>query len=122
MISPTFATAIILSFLFIFGVILPILGTSKRFSDAISFRWMCVVVVLALMIGSVIDFSSLSSECRKVLLLGGIIVVGGYIVLRTIEKLFASGYIGKAPLNLKVSKGDIAAEVKIAVDGEEKKL
>lgn len=121
MISPTFATVILIVFLCLFGILLPILGAHKSFSKAISFRWMCIVVILAIMIGCVLDFAELDNECRHLLLLGGLIIVGGYVALRTLEKLFAKGYIGKKPVHLKLAKGDISAEAEFGCDTDEQK-
>ena len=85
MISPTFATIIIISFILLFGVGIPVLNVkAKKF---ISYRWCVVVVVLAMLIGAVVDFETLSDEVRHTVILGGIIVAGVYIALRTLEKV-----------------------------------
>lgn len=107
MIDPTFATVIIVVFLLIFGVGLPLLNV--KFSDFVSYRWCVIVVILALLIGAVIDFDMLSDEARYVVLLGGLIIVGVYVALRTIEKVLAKGWLKGA--RIEASKGDISVKV-----------
>lgn len=90
MISPTFATIILVSFLVVFGVILPVLNV--KLPDYISYRWLCIVVVLAILIGAVIDFDGLEDFSRHVVLIGGLVIVGLYIFLRSWEKAKAKGW------------------------------
>lgn len=108
MISPSVATAILISFIVLFGVGVPILN--KKAPKYISYRWCVVVVILALLIGSVIDFDILSDEARRVVLIGGLVIAGAYVALRTVEKILANGWLRGATLEAK--KGDI--EVKLS--------
>ena len=103
MVNPLFATIIVIAFIIAFGVVLPILD--KHAPKYISYRWSIVVVVLSLLIGAVIDFGDLPAESRRILLLGGLIIVGGYIVLRTVEKILANGWHRGSTIT--ASKGDI---------------
>lgn len=103
MISPTFATWIIIGFLVVFGVVLPVLN--KKFPKFVSYRWCVVVVVLAILIGSVIDFDSLSEDVRHSIIVGGLIIAGGYVTLRTVEKALANGWLRGA--EIEAEKGDI---------------
>lgn len=107
MISPTFATIVIVSFILVFGVVIPIIN--KKAPKYISYRWCVVVVILALLIGAVIDFDVLSDEARNVVLMGGLIVSGGYVLLRTLEKVLANGWLKGA--KLEVQKGDLSASL-----------
>lgn len=107
MISPTFATIVIVSFIAVFGVVVPIIN--KKAPKYISYRWCVVVVILALLIGAVIDFDVLSEEARNVILMGGLIVSGGYVLLRTLEKVLANGWLKGA--KLEVQKGDLSASL-----------
>ena len=91
MISPTFATIIIISFILLFGVGIPVLNVKAE--KFISYRWCVVVVVLAMLIGAVVDFETLSDEVRHTVILGGIIVAGVYIALRTVEKVLSKGWL-----------------------------
>ena len=75
MIKPEIATIIIIVFIMLFGVILPILN--RRAPKYVSYRWCVVVVILALLIGSVIDFGALPDDARKSIIVGGLVLVGG---------------------------------------------
>lgn len=115
MIDPAVATAIVISFLFVFGLCLPVLN--KLAPEYVSYRWCVVVVILALLIGVVVDFSELSDEARGYVVLGGLIIAGGYIVLRTLEKALANGWLHgvrveakKGDASLSVSSGEHEAE------------
>lgn len=107
MISPFFATIIIISFILIFGVGVPILD--KLAPKYISYRWCVIVVVLALLVGVVIDFDVLSDEARRIVLIGGLIISGLFVVLRTFEKSAANGWLKGAQIEAK--KGDISIKV-----------
>lgn len=115
MVNPLFATIIVIAFIIAFGVVLPILD--KHAPKYISYRWSIVVVVLSLLIGAVIDFGDLPAESRRILLLGGLIIVGGYIVLRTVEKILANGWHRGSTIT--ASKGDIKLEVKSEAKNED---
>lgn len=117
MISPLFATIIMVSFILIFGVGLPILN--KKAPKYISYRWCVIVVVLALLIGAVIDFEVLSDDARRVILVGGLVIAGAYILLRTIEKVLANGWLKGATLEAK--KGDMSLTLTADQKDEEKK-
>ena len=107
MISPFWATIIIIAFILLFGVGVPILD--KLVPKYISYRWCVVVVVLALLIGVIIDFDVLSDEARKIVLIGGLVISGIFVVLRTFEKAFANGWLKGAQIEAK--KGDISIKV-----------
>lgn len=110
MISPGIATIIIIAFILLFGVGVPILNVkAKKF---ISYRWCVVVVVLSLLIGAVIDFDVLSEDTRKTVILGGLIIGGLYVVLRTAEKVLSKGWLNGT--KLKAKKGD--AEIELSSD------
>lgn len=117
MISPLFATIIMVSFILIFGVGLPILN--KKAPKYISYRWCVIVVVLALLIGAVVDFEVLSDDARRVILIGGLVIAGAYILLRTIEKVLANGWLKGATLEAK--KGDMSLTLTADQKDEEKK-
>lgn len=117
MISPLFATIVIIVFILLFGVGLPILN--KKAPKYISYRWCVIVVVLALLIGAVIDFEVLSDDARRVILIGGLVIAGSYILLRTIEKVLANGWLKGATLEAK--KGDMSLTLTADQKDEEKK-
>lgn len=103
MVTPTFATIVIVVFLVVFGIVMPILN--KKFPKFISYRWSVVVVILALLLGAILDFDALSENVRHCLLVGGLIIVGGYVLLRTVEKALANGWLRGA--EIEAEKGDI---------------
>lgn len=107
MISPSAATIILIVFILLFGVGVPILN--KTAPKYISYRWCVIVVALALLIGAVIDFEVLSDESRKIVLIGGLVIAGVYVFLRTIEKVLANGWLNGA--SIEIEKGDIKAKV-----------
>lgn len=114
MIDPIVATCIIVGFILIFGVGVPILD--KKVPKYISYRWCVIVVALALLIGAVIDFDVLSDEARKIVLVGGLVIAGVYVVLRTLEKVLANGWLKGA--SIEATKGDIS--VKLSSESESK--
>lgn len=103
MLSPETATIIIVAFLIVFGIIMPILN--KKLPKFISYRWSVIVVILALLIGAVLDFDALSEQVRYGLIVGGLVIAGGYILLRTVEKALANGWLRGA--EIEAEKGDI---------------
>lgn len=107
MINPIIATVIMVSFILIFGVGVPILN--KTAPKYISYRWCVIVVALALLIGAVIDFEVLSDDARKIVLIGGLVIAGVYVFLRTIEKILANDWLKGA--SIEIEKGDIKAKV-----------
>lgn len=97
------ATLILLSFIAAFGILVPVLNIKAP--KVISYRWCVVVVALSLLIGAVVDFRELSDEARRVILVGGLVIAGAYVVLRTIEKALANGWLRGA--RIEASKGDL---------------
>jgi cell division protein FtsW (lipid II flippase) len=117
MISPVIATIIMVSFILVFGVGVPILD--RKAPKYISYRWCVIVVALALLIGAVIDFEVLSDDARKIVLVGGLVIAGVYVVLRTIEKVLANGWLKGA--SIEATKGDISVKLSSdSKDGEKK--
>ena len=117
MINPIVATIIMISFILIFGVGVPILD--RKAPKYISYRSCVIVVALALLIGAVIDFEVLSDDARKIVLVGGLVIAGVYVVLRTIEKVLANGWLKGA--SIEATKGDISVKLSSdSKDGEKK--
>ncbi len=117
MITPIPATAIVLIFIIIFGVILPILDKTEMFGKFISLRWCIVVTFVAMFVGCILDFEQLNDSVRLAVVLGALIVGGIFILIRTWEKAAVNGWsIGIK--NVEVSKGD--AKVTVHVDDDNK--
>lgn len=107
MLSPDIATLIIVSFLILFGLLLPILNrVAPKF---VSYRWSVVVVLLALLLGAVIDFGGLPDAARQAVIVGALVISGGYVFLRTVEKALANGWLRGMRLDLR--KGDASASI-----------
>ncbi len=113
MITPVPATAIILVFIVIFGIILPILDKSEMFGKFISLRWCIVVTFVAMFVGCLIDFEQLSDSVRLAVVLGTLIVGGIFILIRTWEKAVSKGW-SFGIRKIEASKGD--AKVTVDVD------
>ena len=110
MIEPASATIIILGFIAVFGFGLPLLERVPVIRDAISYRWAVMVVLLAVMLGCVLDFSHLNDQLRLYTVVGITIIAAIYIILRSIEKALAKGWtLGVDRIHLE--KGDAKAEV-----------
>ena len=101
------ATLILLSFIAAFAILVPVLNI--KLPKFISYRWCVVVVALALLIGAVVDFQALSDEARRVIIVGGLVIAGSYVVLRTAEKALANGWLHGA--RIKASKGDLSVSI-----------
>lgn len=112
MISPELALFTIISFLVIFGVILPIVDRIPSFSKFISFRWCLVVAFTSVLIGVIVDFSHLSDAVRLAVVIGVLVIGGIYILFRSLEKMMANGW-SLGVTNIEVSKGDVRANIKM---------
>lgn len=102
MISAAACTAIVIAFIVVFGIIIPILN--KKIPDYISYRWCVIVVVLSLAVGVTLDFGELPESSRDTILTGALVIAGGYIALRSIEKALANGWLHG--IRLDARKGD----------------
>ena len=107
MISPELATAIVIAFILLFGVAVPMLN--RKAPKYISYRWCVVVVLLALLIGVIVDFGELGDAARQAVIVGALVVAGVYVILRTLEKALANGWLRGATIEAK--KGDISVTV-----------
>lgn len=107
MIEATPATLIVLAFIVVFGIGVPVLNV--RFPKFISYRWCIVVVAAALLVGATVDFKELSGEARKIILMGGLIIMGAYVALRSVEKVLANGWLQGA--RIEAHKGDMGVTI-----------
>ena len=111
MIDSISATYVIIGFLVIFGIILPILDKIPKIKNFVSLRWTLVVIYSALCVGVVIDFEHLDNTVRFAIVIGGIILAGLFVLVRSIEK--ASNNWGLPHLRTTLKKGDISAELSL---------
>lgn len=114
MISPILATIIILSVSVLLMVVIPMLDASKKFGKYISLRYTLVVVVLAMALGCVLDFSHLVESSRNIVLTGGLVLVGLFVVVRSLEKI----RLGARSFEMEIHKGELGASAKLHNDKE----
>ena len=118
MIDPHLAGFILLGLAIVLAIIVPLLNSISRFSSFISLRWSCVAILLLIMVGVVIDFENLQDSTRDIVLRGGLIVVGIFIVLRTAEKILFNGWLKGYNLKGTIQKGDIKATAEMTASDE----
>lgn len=109
MLEPNFATVVLLSVGVLLLIVIPILDGSSKFSKYISLRYTLVAVSLMMSLGCILDFSHLSEESRRIVLLGGLVMTGIFIVLRSLEKM----KLGNKVIEFSAEKGDIKVGAKI---------
>lgn len=112
MISANLATWIIIGVAVFLMIVIPILDGSKRFGKYISLRYTLVVVILSMMLGCILDFSHLFETSRNIVLYGGIVIVGLFVVVRSLEKC----KLGSKTIEVTARKGD--AEITTTITGE----
>lgn len=107
MIEPTTTTIIILSLLAVL-MSLPLIEIIPRVGKIVSLRWAIVAIVVTLMVAVILDFSHLSDDIRKTVIVGGLCTGGLWIVARSVEKAIFNGFFAKAG--------------KVEIDVDDKKL
>lgn len=113
MITADLALWILTGLVVLLVVIVPLLDSTKKLSSIISFRWTCVAIILILMVAVVLDFNHLSDTSRDIILKGGLIVVGSFLAMRTIEKVLLKGYLKNVAFQGTVQKGDMQATISL---------
>ena len=116
MLEPNLATAILLALCILSLIIIPTLGGSKKFSKYISLRYTLVAITLIMSLGCVLDFSHLAESSRNIVLYGGLILVGLFVIVRSIEKM----KLGGKSIEFSIEKGD--AKAKATITGEKSPL
>ena len=110
MIASNIAVLVLAALALILAIVIPILNSIEKLSNCISLRWSCVVIILLIMTGVVVDFSHLSDNTRDIVLKGGLIIVGIFLVLRTFEKILYNGWLKGFNLKGSVQKDGIKLE------------
>lgn len=113
MLTPITASIILIGLTIFLLVIIPILDGSKHLGKFISLRYTLVTIITLAAIGCVLDFSHLAESSRNIVLMGACVLVGLFIVVRTLEKTKLGSKI-----NLKAKKGD--AELSAEIDPKDK--
>jgi len=109
MLTPIVAAIILLVVSMVLLIIVPMLDGSERFHKYISLRYTLVALSLIMALGCVLDFSHLSESSRNIVLMGGMILVGLFVVVRSLEKL----KLGSKVINVSAQKGDIKVSANI---------
>lgn len=109
MLTPTVAAIILLAACVILLVVIPMLDGSKKFSKFISLRYTLVALSLIMALGCILDFSHLAESSRNIVLTGGLILVGLFVVVRSLEKF----KLGSKVIELSAKKGDIEVGAKL---------
>lgn len=113
MITPDIAMWILVGLAVLLLIVIPLLDSTEKFSKIISMRWTCTAVILILMVAVIVDFEHLSDETRTLILKGGLIVVGSFILLRSVEKVLLKGYLKNIDFQGTIQKGDVQATVSL---------
>lgn len=117
MLTPTLAAIILLVTSVLLLMIIPLLDGSKRFAKYISLRYTLVALSLVMALGCVLDFSHLAESSRNIVLTGGLILVGLFVVVRSLEKL----KLGNKVIEFSAEKGDIKLDAKVQNKPESEK-
>lgn len=118
MITPISATIIMCVLGIFLMFVIPILDGSKRFGKFISLRYTLIVITTLMALGCVLDFSHLTESSRNITIMGGLILVGIFILVRSLEKI----KLGSRTFEIKVQKGDTSVEGKLGNDIEKKEV
>ena len=113
MASSELAVWILAGLALVLAIAIPLLNAIPKLSSFISLRWSCVAVVLLIMVGVVIGFEPLSDSTRDIAITGGIVILGIYLVLRTVEKILSNGWHKSVGIKGSISKGDTTASIEI---------
>lgn len=103
MLTPTVAALILVAVILLLLILIPVLDGSEKFHQYISLRYTLVAVSLIMALGCVLDFSHLTESSRNIVLAGGLVLVGLFVVVRSLEKM----KLGNKVINLSAEKGDI---------------
>lgn len=109
MIEPSFATLIMLVIGLLLLFIIPILDGSKKFGKYISLRYTLVVITTIMALGCILDFSHLADTARNITLIGGLSLIGLFVIVRSLEKC----KLGARTFEIEVHKGDCGASAKL---------
>ena len=112
MLTPELATIILLVISLLLLIIIPVLDGTKKFSKYISLRYTLVAIALIMALGCVLDFSHLTESSRNIVLMGGLVLVGLFVIVRSLEKL----KLGGKKIELSVQKGD--AKLSTTINGD----
>ena len=114
MIEPSFATLVMLGIGLLLLFIIPLLDGSKRFGKYISLRYTLIVITTVMALGCVLDFSFLNESTRNITLVGGLSLIGLFVITRSLEK----HKFGAKIVNITAKKGDIELNATLERDNK----
>lgn len=114
MLTPTVASIALLCICVLLLIVVPIMDGSERFAKYISLRYILVAMSLIMALGCILDFSHLAESSRNIVLTGAVVLVGIFVVVRSLEKV----KLGSKKIEFTAEKGDIKAGVKITGEKE----
>ena len=109
MLTAATSTIVLAGLCLLLLVVIPILDGSKKFSKYISLRYTLVSLALIMSLGCILDFSHLAESSRNIVLMGGLILVGVFVIVRSLEKF----KLGSKVIELSAKKGDIEVGAKL---------
>ena len=116
MLTPQIAAVVLLAVCVLLLIVIPALDGSKKFSKYISLRYTLVSVALIMALGCVLDFSHLAERSRNIVLMGGLVLVCVFVVLRSLEKI----KLGGKSIELTAEKGN--TKITASLHGEQSPL
>ena len=121
MIGSNLAIIVIAVLAVILSVLIPILDSIEKLEKFISLRWSCIVIILLIMVGVIIDFEPLSDETRNIALKGGFIIIGLFVAVRTIEKVLYNGWLKGINIKGTIKKGDLQGSIDLSSEKKQEK-
>lgn len=124
MLTPTIASIALLCVCVLLLIVVPIMDGSEKFAKFISLRYILVAMSLIMALGCILDFSHLAESSRNIVLTGSAILVGIFVIVRSLEKV----KLGGKKIELTAKKGDMEAGMTISGEklaenqSQEKKL
>ncbi len=109
MVTPVFATVVVAVAVLLTIVIIPILDGTPKFQKYISLRYTLVAISLIMALGCILDFSHLAESSRNIVLMGAMVLVGIFVIVRSLEKI----KLGNKVIDVCVEKDGIKAKAKI---------
>ena len=113
MLTPEMSAIILLIVSVVLLIVIPLLDGSARFARYVSLRYTLVTVALIMSLGCVLDFSHLNDSSRNIALMGGLILVGVFVAVRSLEKL----KIGNKIIEISAEMGDKKLTTKLQNKG-----
>jgi uncharacterized protein YebE (UPF0316 family) len=113
MLTPEMSAIILLIVSIVLLIVIPLLDGSTRFARYVSLRYTLVTVALIMSLGCVLDFSHLNDSSRNIALMGGLILVGVFVAVRSLEKL----KIGNKVIEISAEMGDKKLTTKLQNKG-----